>query len=100
LAAVVVLAVGTNLGGVHSPQLHTQLIAIALAAGFAVLGVVGTRNAANGLARAATRTSSGGGTATRLLGALAGYLVVAGGTLGLLAVPWSNISSSAVLSPG
>lgn len=91
LLAVIVLAVGSNLGDLHSPALHTRVIAAATAAGFAVLGVLATRSAASALGRAASHTSPGAVPATRLFCALTGYLVVLGGTLGLLTVPWQHL---------
>jgi small-conductance mechanosensitive channel len=91
LLAVIVLAVGSNLGGLHAAELRLRLIAVGLAAGFAILGVIATHGVANGLARAAAHTSPGAGSATRLLCVLTGYLVVLGGTLGLLTVPWQQL---------
>lgn len=89
--AVVALAAGSNLGGLHAPQLSIRLISGGLAAVFAIFGVITTRCAARGLARAATHTSPGAAAATRLLCVLFGYLIVLGGTLGLLTVPWQHL---------
>jgi hypothetical protein len=91
LLAVVALAAGSNLGGLHAPELHVRLIALGLAAAFAVLGVIATRSAAHGVARAASHTSPGAGSAARLLCALIGYLVVLGATLGMLTLPWRHL---------
>lgn len=91
LAAVILLAVGSNLGGLHAAELRVRLIAVGLAVGFAVLGVIATHSIAGALARAAGHTSPGAGSATRLLCVLTGYLVVLGGTLGLLTVPWQQL---------
>ena len=89
--ALAALAAGSNLGGLHAPELRIRLIAAGLALLFAIFGVISTRCAARGLARAASRTSLGAGAATRLLCVLLGYLIVLGGTLGLLAVPWQHL---------
>lgn len=89
--AVAVLAAGSNLGGLHAPELHVRLIVIGLSAAFTVLGVIATRSAASGVARAASHTSPGAGSAARLLCVLAGYLVVLGGTLGMLTLPWQHL---------
>jgi small-conductance mechanosensitive channel len=89
--ALVAFAAGSNLGGLHAPQLRDRLIAAGLALMFAVFGVITTRCAARGLARAASHTSPGAGAATRLLCVLFGYLIVGGGTLGLLTVPWQHL---------
>lgn len=91
LLALAVLAVGSNLGGLHATELYVRLIAGGLAAGFTVLGLIATHSAANGLARTAAHTSPSAGPATRLLCTLTGYLIVAGGTLGLLTVPWQQL---------
>lgn len=91
LLAVAALAAGSNLGGLHAPELHVRLIAIGLAAAFAVLGVIATRSAAHGVARAASHTSPGAGSAAQLLCALVGYLVVLGATLGMLTLPWRHL---------
>jgi small-conductance mechanosensitive channel len=89
--AVIVLGIGSNLGDLHSPALHARVIAAAAAAGFAILGVLATHSAASALGRAASHTSPGAAPATRLLCVLTGYLVVSGGTLGLLTVPWQHL---------
>jgi small-conductance mechanosensitive channel len=89
--ALVVLAVGSNLGGLYAPELRTRLIASGLAVVFALLGVIATRSVAGGLARAASHTSPGAGAATRVLCVLVGYLIVLAGTLGLLTVPWQRL---------
>lgn len=89
--AVVVLAVGSNLGGLHATEPRVRLIAAALAAVFAILGVLTTRGLAGALARLAGRTSPSAGATTRLICVLLGYLIVLGGTLGLLTVPWQHL---------
>jgi hypothetical protein len=85
--ALTALAVGSNLGGLHAPELHTKLIVIGLAVVFAFLGLVTARSIANQVARAASHASSGAASTTKVLCLLVGYLVVFLGTLGLLTIP-------------
>jgi small-conductance mechanosensitive channel len=89
--ALTALAVGSNLGGLHAPELHTKLIVIGLAVVFAFLGLVTARSIANQVARAASHASSGAASTTKVLCLLVGYLVVFLGTLGLLTIPLQQL---------
>lgn len=85
------LALGSNLGGLHAPELHTKLIVIGLAVVFAFFGLVTVRSIANQVARAASRASIGAASTTKVLCLLVGYLVVCLGTLGVLTIPLQQL---------
>ncbi|HEX4103320.1 MAG TPA: mechanosensitive ion channel family protein [Pseudonocardiaceae bacterium] len=89
--ALATLAVGSNLGGLHAPELHTKLVVIGLAVVFAFLGLVTARSTANQVARAASHASSSAASTTKVLCLLVGYLVVFLGTLGLLTIPLQQL---------
>lgn len=78
--AVAALAVGSNLRGLHAPELHTKLIVIGLAVVFAFFGLVTARSTANQVARAARHAGIATTSTTRVLCLLLGYLVVFLGT--------------------
>ena len=89
--ALAALTVGSNLGGLHAPELHTKLIVIGLAAVFAFFGLITARSTANQVARAARHASIATASTTRVLCLLLGYLVVFLGTLGLLTIPLQQL---------
>jgi small-conductance mechanosensitive channel len=89
--ALVVLVAAGYLPELHSPGGRTRLITAVLALAFAILGVVATRAAASGMARAASHTSPAAGAATRVLVILSGYLLVLLAVLDLLSVPVQHL---------
>jgi small-conductance mechanosensitive channel len=91
MLALAALAIGSNLGGLHAPELHTRLIVIGLAVVFAFFGLVTVRSIANQVARAASRASIGAASTTKVLCLLVGYLVVCLGTLGVLTIPLQQL---------
>lgn len=85
------MAAGSNLGGLHAPELHTKLIVIALAVAFVLFGVITVRSTANQLACAARHASIATASTTRVLCLLVGYLVAFLGTLGVLTIPLQQL---------
>jgi small-conductance mechanosensitive channel len=85
------LTLGSNLGGLHAPELRTKLIVIGLAVVFAFFGLLTVRSIAHQVARAASRASIGAASPTKVLCLLVGYLAVFLGTLGLLTIPLQQL---------
>lgn len=96
--AVAVLVAGADLGGLHALDARTRLLVASLAVVFVGLGVVATRAVAEQLARAATHSGAGAAASARLLGQLAGYLMVFLATLGLLTIPLQQLLLGSALT--
>lgn len=90
--AVACYGVGRSVGAVHSPNLHTRLIAYGFGAGFLIFGFAATRSAANEVTRI-SQARAGAATATplRVLCLLTGYLLVIFVSLDLFAVPVGHL---------
>jgi small-conductance mechanosensitive channel len=90
--AIACYGVGRGVGAVHSPSLHTRLIAYGFGAGFLLFGFAATRSAANEVTRV-SEARAGAATATplRVLCLLAGYLLVIFVSLDLFAVPIGHL---------
>lgn len=89
--AIAALVAGSDLGGIHAPQPRERLIVVGLAAAYIVFGVVGTRSAANQVAKAAGHASLGARSTAKLLCQLFGYAMVFFGAVGILTIPLQQL---------
>jgi small-conductance mechanosensitive channel len=97
--AVILLAVLATFSSPHSPELGAKLLAFGGATLFAVVAVIAVRSAANEVGRvAALRAGPGTASNLRLGLTVAGYVVVAAATLGLLQVPIQKLLLSGAIT--
>lgn len=97
--AVALLAVVPYAGGVQAGRVSLRVVALAAVAGFAVVGLIAVRSAANELGVVtALRGGPAAAGAVRLVVTLAGYLAVGATVLGLLGVPVQRLLLSGAIT--